>query len=231
MTKQPLSILTVILRDGLKKQLSRLRRNGSTLWLRVLCATTTKLQRQWKARKAGYQIDARALAVTARFSKQGIMQRYKNQKADRGFGRMTTVEAHKAAYDGMLQTLDRIERQKLADRVMIYRRGVEVIYANELRDGQWTHEPQARTVVEVEWARPMTLQECQDYFAGFDELIDMLAKPERRASVEEIRKVGHLRHQTEVLLAAKMLSQDSPEVPTVNASTLLKKPTLRPRRN
>ncbi len=60
-------------------------------------------------REAGYPIDARALAVTSRLSEQGIMQRYENQKADRGAGRMTMREAHQAAYDGMLQTLDRIE--------------------------------------------------------------------------------------------------------------------------
>lgn len=49
-------------------------------------------------RGAGYEIDARALAVNPRLSEQGILQRYENQKADRGTGRMTTPEAHRAAY-------------------------------------------------------------------------------------------------------------------------------------
>jgi hypothetical protein len=53
-------------------------------------------------REAGYQIDARALAVTSRLSEQGILQRYEKQKAVRDYGRMTTPEAHRAAYDGML---------------------------------------------------------------------------------------------------------------------------------
>jgi len=41
-------------------------------------------------REAGYAIDARVLAVNWRLSEQGIIQRYENQKADRGVGRMTT---------------------------------------------------------------------------------------------------------------------------------------------
>lgn len=68
-------------------------------------------------RGADYAIDARALAVNPRLSEQGILQRYEKQKAKRGYGRMTTAAAHKAAYDGMLVTLERIERDKLADRI------------------------------------------------------------------------------------------------------------------
>jgi len=41
------------------------------------------------------------------------------------------------------------------------------------------HAAVARAVVEAERARPMTLQERRDYAKGFDELADMLAKPER----------------------------------------------------
>jgi hypothetical protein len=48
-------------------------------------------------RAAGYEIDARVLAVNFQLSEQGIYQRYENQKADRGQGRMTTPEAHQAA--------------------------------------------------------------------------------------------------------------------------------------
>jgi len=150
-------------------------------------------------RETGYQIDARALAVTSRLSEQGIMQRYEKQKADRGAGRMTTPEAHQAAYDGMLQTLERIESQKLADRVTIYRRGAEVIYSNELQGGQWAREPQARAVVEAERARPMTLQERRDYAKGFDELADMLGR--RQASAEEVRKVADLQREAKAAVA------------------------------
>lgn len=162
-------------------------------------------------RAAGYEIDARALAVNPRLSEQGIFQRYENQKADRGTGRMTTPEAHRAAYDGMPVTLERIERDKLADRVTVYRRGAEAIYSNELHGGQWAREPQARAVVEAERARPMTLQERRDYAQGFDKLADMLARPERQASADELRKVEGLRRQAKAELAAEVFRQEPPE--------------------
>jgi hypothetical protein len=153
-------------------------------------------------RSAGYEIDARALAVAARLSEQGILQRYEGQKADRGMGRMTTPEAHKAAYEGMLTTLARIERDRLADRVTIFRRGAVVIYTNELQGEQWAHAPQVQVVVEAERQRVMTLQERYDYIRGFDRLADLLARPERQASAEEIRKVESLRSRAKDELIA-----------------------------
>jgi soluble cytochrome b562 len=162
-------------------------------------------------RGAGYEIDARALAVNSRLSEQGILQRYEKQKADRGAGRMTTPEAHQAAYGGMLQTLERIERDKLADRVTIYRRGAEAIYSNVLQDGQWVREPQARAVVEAERNRPMTLQERRDYAQGFDALAEQLARPERQASAGEIHKIDDLRRRAKAELNAEVFRQEPPD--------------------
>ena len=162
-------------------------------------------------RAAGYEIDARALAVNSRLSEQGILQRYEHQKVDRGTGRMTTPEAHQAAYDGMPATLERIERDKLADRMTVFRRGAEAIYSNVLQDGQWAREPQARAVVEAERARPMTLQERRDYAQSFDRLAEQLARPERQASAEETRKLDDLRRQAKASLVAEVFRQETPE--------------------
>lgn len=162
-------------------------------------------------RAAGYEIEARALAVNPLLSQQGILQRYESQKADRGEGRMTTQEAHQAAFDGMLVTLERIERDKLADRVTICRRGAEVLYFNELQGWQWVRKPQARGVVEAERRRAMMWQELRNYARGFDELAAQLARPERHASAGEIRAMDDLRRQAQAALAAEALRQDAGE--------------------
>ena len=153
-------------------------------------------------RAAGFEIDARALAVNPRLSEQCILQRYEAQKHDRGSGRMTTSEAHQAALDGMLTTLERIERDKLVDRVTLCRRGGEVIYSNELRNGEWIREPRARAVVEAERNRAMTLDELRDYVRAFDDLAVMLAQPERKASPEEVHRLNDLRRRAQSELAA-----------------------------
>jgi len=161
-------------------------------------------------RAAGYEIDARALAVNERLSQQGIMQRYEEQKADRGTGRMTTPEAHKAAFDGMPVTLERIEGDKLADRVTIYRRGAEAIYTNELQGGQWAKEPQARAALEAERSRPMTIQERRSYAEGFDRLAELVARPERQASAAEVKNVDDLRQRAKQELSAEVFKQEPP---------------------
>ena len=152
-------------------------------------------------RAAGYQIDVRALAVNALFSQQGILQRYEEQKADRGNGRMTTPQAHQAAYDGMPGTLERIEREKLADRVTLYRRGAKVIYSNALQGGEWSSEPKACETLHTERNRPLTVQELRAYADGFDRLAELLARPKRKASAAEIRKVDELRQSAKQALA------------------------------
>lgn len=161
-------------------------------------------------RAAGYEIDARALAVNERLSQQGIIQRYENQKADRGTGRMTTPQAHQAAYDGMPTTVERIERDKLADRVTLFRRGAEAIYTNELNGGEWMKEPQARAALEAERSRPMTLQERRSYAKGFDKLAELLARPERQASAEEVKNVDDLQRRAKRELAAEVFRQEPP---------------------
>ena len=159
-------------------------------------------------RAAGYEIDARALAVNKRLSQQGIIQRYENQKADRGTGRMTTPQAHQAAYDEMPTTVERIERDKLADRVTLFRRGAEAIYTNELNGGEWVKEPQARAALDAERSRPMTLQERRSYAKGFDKLAELLARPERQASAEEVKNVDDLQRRAKRELAAEVFRQE-----------------------
>ncbi len=106
---------------------------------------------------------------------------------------MTTPEAHQAAYDGLPITLARIESEKLADRVTIYRRGAVAIYENELRDGKWLHEPQAAAIVDAERNRPLELAEAQAYRDGFDALAALIRAPGRNATPVEIAEIDELR--------------------------------------
>lgn len=163
-------------------------------------------------RVAGYEIDARALAVNPKLSWQGVMQRYEKQKLDRGNGRMTAPHSHQAAYDGMPITLARIEREKLADRVTLYRRGGEVVYTNALQDGQWTQPPQAAQALERERSRPMSVREARDYAQGFEEISAQMRRPERRATVEALKALEKLQTAAQRGLAAAVFREMGPEV-------------------
>ena len=92
-------------------------------------------------RTANYIIEAHILAVNERLSWQGILQRYENQRFDRGAGRMTPQEYHQDGYRGMMDTLQKIEQEKLVDKIIVYRRGAIILYENNLQNGQWQYEP------------------------------------------------------------------------------------------
>ncbi|BCM78163.1 hypothetical protein KAM329D_32200 [Aeromonas caviae] len=159
-------------------------------------------------REAGFEIDARAMAVSPLFSEQGILLRYEQQKAERGTGRMTTPEAHLAGLNGMLDTLEGIEREKLADKVTILRRSGEVIYKNELQNGNWIDSMGARAAVEQERARPFTVEESKQYAAGYERLMTMISAPGRQATDEEKNKALSL-YQSAAELLSKSLVADT----------------------
>lgn len=140
-------------------------------------------------RDAGFEIDARALAVHHRLSIQGILMRYEGQKQDRGWARMTTEAAHQAGFDGLPITLARIEAEKLADRISVMRRGGEILYLNQLSHGEWIHPPMARRVLDDERQRPLTVAELSDYVQSFADLASQMVRAERQAGVDEIHRV------------------------------------------
>jgi hypothetical protein len=135
------------------------------------------------------------MGVSFQMSELGIFQRYEGQKADRGVGRMTPPEAHKAAFDGMMTSLERIEAEKLADRLTIYKRGNVAIYHNEVRNGQWIRKPEARAIVEAERNRPMNESERKEYAQGYEKVIALMKA--RKADVSELWLVTALSHQAQ----------------------------------
>ena len=92
-------------------------------------------------------------------------------------------------------TLERIEREKLADRLTLCRRNGEIVYQNDLKGGEWAVQPQARAALDAERNRPLSLQEQRDYIKDFDKLAELLAQPERKASAEEVRAIEELRQR------------------------------------
>lgn len=137
-------------------------------------------------RSQGFDIDARILAVPYELSEQGILQRYEAQKLARGFGRMTTIDAHRAAYDGVPKSADAIEMGKAADRIALYGRGAELLYESFLRDGHWTNPVGVRGALLSARERPLTIAERRDVYAGYLDLAVLLNRPERLATSDEL---------------------------------------------
>ncbi|WNI20423.1 zeta toxin family protein [Streptomyces sp. ITFR-16] len=116
-------------------------------------------------RTAGARVEALFMGVSQAQSNQGIDARYIQQLADRGQGRLTVQSNADESYAGILELADRVDASRLADLVSLYRRGEsKPRYANALDGGgQWSAEPQTRTQLERERARPLSAREAADF--------------------------------------------------------------------
>lgn len=142
---------------------------------------------------AGYATEARVVATHERSSWQGVIARYESQKANDGVGRMTPKPVHDAAYNGVLNTVERIEKDRLADRVGVYARDGKPVYQNSLQDGQWKQPTEMRSQLEGERNKPLSQVQWNAHIDRFDPILQNQQRPGRNASAEEIRDVQQLR--------------------------------------
>ncbi|MFF9070552.1 zeta toxin family protein [Streptomyces sp. NPDC014891] len=116
-------------------------------------------------RQSGARIESLFMGVAKALSDQGIVNRYVEQLADRGQGRLTVQANADESFDGILDLADRVDRGALADLAGVYRRGEnKPRYANSLDgSGQWTAPPALRAGVETERVRPLAAAESRDF--------------------------------------------------------------------
>lgn len=121
-------------------------------------------------RDAGYRTEARVLAVPPELSWLGVLQRYEAQRQDRGYGRMTERSAHDAAVEGLPRSVALIEQKGLADRLVVLRRGDQVLFQNDWQraTGQWEKPVDGARLVGAELSRPLSLAERVDYVTGLE---------------------------------------------------------------
>ena len=162
-------------------------------------------------REAGYRVELHVVAASAAISEQRIHQRYEGQKERDGFGRFSTKDKHDEAYAGVLVSVGAAERGNLVDRLVIYDKSAQPIYENRLENGAWHSAPGADQAMKAERTRPMTLQERREYAAGFEALAEKLARPERKATPEEIGRISELQRNARAQLAAEVFRQEKPE--------------------
>ncbi|WP_234381583.1 zeta toxin family protein [Streptomyces sp. NRRL S-1521] len=110
-------------------------------------------------RRAGYRIEFVALAVPEAVSQLGVLDSYL-RLAEEGRARYVSWDNHDACAQALVEVLTDIEARHLADRVVVVRRGAQVLYVNEhTADGQWSRMPGARETVLAERARKWTAAE------------------------------------------------------------------------
>lgn len=130
---------------------------------------TTRLKEQ------GYEVEARVLAVNPETSVTRARLRFEEQVAERGTGRFVNKEQHDNAYNGMVESVRALERDKLTDSVRVYDANQRQIYENSQERGEWKRRAAAVDVLEQERGRAWTHAERRDYVSALDD-INTLAK-------------------------------------------------------
>ncbi|AEA29029.1 Zeta toxin family protein (plasmid) [Pseudonocardia dioxanivorans CB1190] len=127
-----------------------------------LVATATKY------RNAGYQVAVVVLAVPEGISRQGILDRYFQQVADRGAGRLSVPEKAAESYARIPEGAARLEADKVADAVAVFRRGLNPAGASywnhQTAAGKWQNPPRIAAAIHAE-RQTVTPQEMADFAA------------------------------------------------------------------
>lgn len=134
-----------------------------------ISATLTRL------REAGFGTEARVMAVSDLNSVAGIHLRYEKQRENAGFGRWVDMGKHNAAYSGLLSTVETLESRQLVDRIGIYARPSQLIYENELRDGQWRNPPGGRDSIAQERGRELSLPERAELVNTWQNVLSLMS--------------------------------------------------------
>ncbi|MFJ3770738.1 zeta toxin family protein [Streptomyces sp. NPDC090075] len=143
-------------------------------------------------RTAGQRIDVAVLATSEALSRLGVLDRYVQQIHATRAGRYVSWENHDAGVSGLPTTLQVIEDERLADRITVFRRDMEVLYRNELIAGTWKWPTAAAQVVASEQVRPRSAQQTwwfrQELSRIAEQLVDVRVSAVQRLAVRSSPK-------------------------------------------
>ncbi|WP_331375333.1 zeta toxin family protein [Sinorhizobium chiapasense] len=161
------------------------------------------------AREAGYEVEARAVAVNPRVSWQGNLFRFEEMLSAGAAARIPPQHVHDAAVGGLRVSLEKLEGERLVDRVQVLTRGGTVLYDNDLQDGEWSRSPRARLALEQEQSRPLTRSELQRFADDWSHVLSRMA--ERNAPADRIAQVETRAAEDVRLLLAERREADGKE--------------------
>ena len=120
---------------------------------------------------------------------------------------------HDAAVIGLAESLERVERRKLADRVVIQRPNGEVVYDNALSNGQWLAAATARQILEATRSRPLSREEIDSFVSVWTRVVArMEARNAPTALIDEVKT--HSRDDLAWFLAERRRSDDDDAMKT-----------------
>lgn len=192
-----------------------LTRNGAEARRNLLIEGTMRVPQQINdvaetIRKNGYQLEARIIAVHEKTSEASMQYRFEREKIVQGFGRTIPFDYHEKAAAGIVETVKMIEDNKLFDRLRICDRGGNVIYSNDLVNGEWQHAPAGAESLEKYRAQTYSIQEKRDIAALWDKVAGMMN--ERNAPGDEFLEIDKRRRGAHFIADSHAAVKKFPEL-------------------
>jgi predicted ABC-type ATPase len=160
-------------------------------------------------RLSGFESDFRFFAVDPIDCWIYARLRYERGRSENGKWRWVEPSWNNDVFNALVPRLELIEADRLADRVVVYRQGGEVVFQMELQAGRWLITEDilgagtAANSLVRERTRPRTLEELKARLEALDELLRLLKSPDRKATRGEVREVEALASQTRRDLGAE----------------------------
>ena len=165
-----------------------------------------------KLKESGYEIDVRAMAVHEPVSQRGVAARLEKGLANPDII-PRNVEPHiqADAFQGMPQSIDRIEQQGLADRVRVYGRDKTA----PLYDSAQAPGTTAVQAIAQERTRPLTPLEISEQALDWDMIVQRAtarqAPPSDMAAYKAAQKDAHVQLRQDTIAAREFDAQATPE--------------------
>lgn len=161
-----------------------------------------------QAREAGYErITLQVIATPNEESLYRINKRYEEQKAVDGVGRYLPDQYHDDMYSKFPESLERYEKEKVFDEIVITNHKGEVVYENQLVNNEWEQEPIAVKVLEQYRNIDYTPQEVLDFHAKWEDDVElrMTSRPIDPHSPNEREEVKRLEDKSLQIIIHKAL--------------------------
>ncbi|MFJ2419950.1 zeta toxin family protein [Streptomyces brevispora] len=140
-------------------------------------------------RADGYRVELVALATAEAEAQLSGLDRYLTQVDEQGVGRSVSWGNLEQCTRNLPLFLEAVEAERLVDQVMVVRRGLHMLYRNELSaDGtSWRQAAGACEALTAEWGRPWTAPETWQFRRRLtsteQRLHPAVLAPERRLAV------------------------------------------------
>lgn len=138
-----------------------------------------------------YKVELHVMATDTDTSRMRNHARYEKDNGAAGGGRYVPEQFQKTSYDGVGDTVKKIEDDKSVDRIVLYDKKARVIYDNSLKDGEWLNKPEAHKKFVEERERELTVIEKKELEQGWQKIKFQMDQRQAKITEPEIVKIAN----------------------------------------